>query len=163
MKQALINCFYENPKVYAGSVYHGKNIESTLSEKQYELVLPIIQITGIKKQGDTVKIIGAFYWYGFVTSGKTLYESDADGNRAVAYLKETKDGYKVEKIICPRGGGYYRKDLEQIYGKDDVAVQKTLDMDVESGVVETLKEYVKQNQQKFVYYKAFGRDPQNLK
>ena len=28
---------------------------------------------------------------------------------------------------------------------------------------ETLKEYVKQNQQKFVYYKAFGRDPQNLK
>lgn len=163
MKQALINCFYENPKVYAGSVYHGKNIESTLSEKQYELVLPIIQITGIKKQGDTVKIIGAFYWYGFVTSGKTLYESDADGNRAVAYLKETKDGYKVEKIICPRDGGYYRKDLDQLYGKDDVAVQKTLDMDVESGVVETLKEYVKQNQQKFVYYKAFGRDPQNLK
>ena len=151
------------PKYYAGSVYHGKNIESTLPEKQYELVLPIIQITGIKKQGDTVKIIGTFYWYGFVTSGKTLYESDADGNRAVAYLKETKDGYKVEKIICPRGGGYYRKDLEQIYGKDDVAVQKTLDMDVESGVVETLKEYVKQNQQKFVYYKAFGRDPQNLK
>ena len=33
VKQALINCFYENPKVYAGSVYHGKNIESTLSEK----------------------------------------------------------------------------------------------------------------------------------
>ena len=28
---------------------------------------------------------------------------------------------------------------------------------------EILKEYVKQNQQKFVYYKAFGRDPQNLK
>ena len=79
------------------------------------------------------------------------------------YLKETKDGYKVEKIICPRDGGYYRKDLDQLYGKDDVAVQKTLDMDVESGVVETLKEYVKQNQQKFVYYKAFGRDPQNLK
>ena len=69
----------------------------------------------------------------------------------------------MEKIICPRDGSYYREDLEQLYGKDDVAVQKTLDVDVESGVVETLKEYVKQNQQKFVYYKAFGRDPQNLK
>ena len=59
------------------------------------MAIPVIKITGEKKQGKKVKVMGAFYWYGLVVSGKTLYESDGDGSVAVINLKKTKNGYQV--------------------------------------------------------------------
>ena len=103
--------------------------------------------------------MGAFYWYGLVVSGKTLYGSDGGGSVAVINLKKTKNGYQVESVVRPRDGAYRLMDLESMFGRDTKAIDQAMNVDLSP----ILKKYVKQNKLDFDEYKAFGEDPKKIR
>jgi len=146
--------------MYEGYVYKRKEHYPQAEDRQCDVAIPAIKITGEKKQGKKVKVIGAFYWYGLVVSEKTLYESDGGGSVAVINLKKTKNGYQVESVVRPRDGAYHLMDLESVFGRDTKAIDQAMnDVDLSP----FLKEYVKQNKLDFDEYKAFGEDPKKIR
>lgn len=160
IEAAIVKCFYENPSMYEGYVYKGKEQYSQVEERRCDVAIPVIKITGEKKQGKKVKVMGAFYWYGLVVSGKTLYESDGDGSVAVINLKKTKNGYQVESVVRPRDGAYRLMDLESMFGRETKAIDQAMNVDLSPHI---LKKYVEQNKLDFDEYKAFGEDPKKIR
>lgn len=162
MKKAIVRTFYENPSLYEGCVYQGKEEYDKVEFGDCDVVIPIIKITGTNKKKDTAKVIGQFYWYGFSLSGNTLYEAQSGGGVAVMFLKKENGSYQVKKVVRPRDGGLLQKDLAKLYGSDEKAVSAAAEDSIADEVVKTLRAYVQQNQLDIKYYKAFGWDPEKI-
>lgn len=159
VEKALAECFKNNLSVYEGYYRKNKKLHKA-SLGDCDVAIPVIKIKGMKKKENGVKVIGRITWRGFILSGKTLYESDSQGDGiAVAWLEKKKDGYTVRKVVHPRGGSYYARDLKKMYG---TGYEKAL-ADQTGGtekIVSALSGYVSENHLDIRYYKAFGWDPE---
>ena len=167
-EKALARCFYETPAVYEGSYFGEEEKESSdgeavedFSAEESDVVIPVIRVAAVKKGKKYTKVFGTFRWSGYTLSGKTLYESGVNGgSEGVAYLKETKTGYQVEKIIHPRDGGLWNKDFLKMADGDKKIVKKVnLNQQYDKLVGKILRKYVAAKQLDIDYYKSFGWDP----
>ena len=166
MEKALVDLFENDRKRYEGQLATGRKISGELSgeaeSEHTDLTVPLIDIVGVKKGKKYTIAYGTFGYEWFSLSGTTLYASGSSGGVGAAYLKETADGYEVKKILRPRDGGLFAKDLRTFCKGDETMVSKILDYDTSRVAVCVLKKYVKQNGLEIRYYKEFGWDPQKI-
>lgn len=159
MEEALVKCFYNDRSRYEGQYINGKKVYNDPVSDRTDLILPLIDIVGVKKEKKYTKVYGTFRRGEYSLSGNTLYEAGEGGGIGVAYLRKTENGYQVKKILHPRDGGLYQRDLLKFCEGDAELVSHIQDNDLSQISVHTLKKYVKQNGLDIQYYKEFGWDP----
>lgn len=162
MEEALVKCFYDDWSRYQGQYVNGRKVYNDPVSDRTDLILPLIDIVGVKKGKKYTKVYGTFRRGEYSLSGNTLYEAGEGGGIGAAYLKKTKNGYQVKKILHPRDGGFYKQDLLKFCEGDNELVSRIQDNDLSRIAVKTLKEYVKQNNLDIRYFKEFGWDPHKI-
>jgi len=168
IKKALVDCFKKDLTTYEGTYYESDGEPVSINMGECDVVIPLIRIAAVKEEGKVTKVFGTFRWEGFTLQGKTLYEAGAEtgqtsgGSEAVAYLKNTEDGYEVQKVVIPRDGELLWKDLLKLADGDEHIVKKVYEGDYMKLAAKTLRQYVKDNHLDIRYYKPFGWDPVDI-
>lgn len=164
VQRALVRCFQNDFARYNGYQYRGRAYSGVILPDRSDVVLPIIDIAGTKKEGDILKVYGVFRWEGYSLSGDTLYCAlEEGGGEGGAYLKKTDYGYEVKKIVHPRDGSYFYTDMIKLCDGDEKMASRCHISNRYSALQKrVLKKYVKQNDLDIKYFKDFGRDPIEL-